>query len=152
MTASLLKSAGQAIKVLGNPPPADSPQPTLDSQKAAFTEHSSNYFATLSKIEVGLRRQIYALEEAALIAPGDERDAKRGRTLGGEDTQRAAGAGPLDSSWLNARANTSVEKGMERELWSRARALAENTKQGQDNAVGDQDNHGAPAEDGMDVD
>ena len=152
MTASLLRSAGQAIQVLANLPSAESTQPTLESQKAAFVEHSSSYFDTLSSIEVRLRRQVYALEEAGLVAPGEERDAKRGRAFGSEEVHRAVGGGPLDSSWLNARVNKSVEEGMERELWSRARALAEKTQQGRAGTTGHHGDNGITTEEAMDVD
>lgn len=93
-------------------------------QKIAFTEHTSAYFSTLSAIEVRLRRQVYALEEAGLIAPGNERDAKRGRAAGSDEREIVAG-GPLDVSWLNARAKDTVGLKMEKDLWSEARAFVE---------------------------
>jgi hypothetical protein len=120
--ASLLQSAGAAIQVLANPA-TDSP-PSLLVQKTAFTEHTSAYFSTLSAIEVRLRRQVYALEEAGLIAPGNERDAKRGRAAGSDERAIVAG-GPLDVSWLNARAKDTVGLKMEKDLWSEARAFVE---------------------------
>ena len=120
--ASLLKSAGAAIQILANTP-TKSP-PSLETQKAAFTEHTSTYFSTLSAIEVRLRRQVYALEEAGLIAPGTERDAKKGRAAGSDDRDVVAG-GPLDVSWLNARAKDTIGLKTEKELWARARALVE---------------------------
>lgn len=122
---SLLQSAGAAIQVLANSPAAS--PPSLSTQKAAFTEHTSNYFSTLSAIEVRLRRQVYALEEAGLVAPGNDRDAKRGRTAGSDEREVVAG-GPLDVSWLNARAKDTVGLKMEKELWSRAHALVEELK------------------------
>ena len=97
---------------------------SLETQKAAFTKHTSTYFSTLSDIEVRLRRQVYALEEAGLIAPGNERDAKRGRAAGSDEREIVAG-GPLDVSWLNARATDPVGHKMEKELWSKARALVD---------------------------
>ena len=120
--ASLLHSASGAIQILANSP-TNSP-PSLEAQKTAFTEHTSTYFSTLSAIEVRLRRQVYALEEAGLIAPGNERDAKRGRAAGSDEREVVAG-GSLDVSWLNARAKDAVGLQMEKELWSRARALVE---------------------------
>lgn len=120
--ASLLRSAGAAIQILANPA-TDSP-PSLSAQKTAFTEHTSAYFSTLSAIEVRLRRQVYALEEAGLIAPGNERDAKRGQAAGSDEREIVAG-GPLDVSWLNARAKDPVRLKMEKELWSKARAFVE---------------------------
>lgn len=78
----------------------------------------------LSDIEVRLRRQVYALEEAGLIAPGNERDAKKGRAAGSDEREIVAG-GPLDVSWLNARAKDPAGLKMEKELWSKAHALVD---------------------------
>lgn len=71
-----------------------------------------------------LRRQVYALEEAGLIALGEGRDTKSGQTLGTDERGAIAG-GPLDVSWLNARASDAVGKSMEKELWARARGLVD---------------------------
>ena len=71
-----------------------------------------------------LRRQAYALEEAGLIAAGTERDAKRGRAVA-DDNQKVTGGGPLDTSWLNAQASKTVERGMDRQIWTQAREIAE---------------------------
>ena len=80
-----------------------------------------------------LRRQVYALEEAGLIAPGVDRDTKRGQTLGSDERGAIAG-GPLDVSWLNARASDAVGMKREMELWTRARELVEELqrKEGRD--------------------
>ena len=67
---------------------------------------------------------MYALEEAGLIGTGDERDAKRGRAAGGDERAVVAG-GPLDVSWLNARARDTVGKNMEKELWTQAKEYIE---------------------------
>ena len=122
--ATLLATASQAISILAN---TSEPSTTLSSQKAAFERQASLYFETLSSIEVRLRRQIYALEEAGLIAPGDQREAKRGRAVGGDEVSAGAG-GPLDVSWLNARAKDTVGKNMERELWAKTRQLIEHLR------------------------
>lgn len=131
--STLLSSAAAATKVLSNqsPPSASSPT-TLATAKDQFTQAAHLYFSTLSSIEVRLRRQIYALEEAGLIAAGDERDARRGRTLTTDDgslTRRGGGVGgQLDPSWLNARVSESVELGKKREVLERGKELAEKMK------------------------
>lgn len=122
--ASLLQSAGAAIQVLANSGPTSSSVPSLAEQQAAFTQHTSTYFSTLSSIEVRLRRQVYALEEAGLVAAGDNQDARRAQTMGSDEREVVAG-GPLDVSWLNARASDTSGKNMEKELWAKARTLAE---------------------------
>ncbi len=125
--ASLLQSAGAAIQVLANAAPeSTSTSPSsLSAQQDAFAQHTSTYFSALSSIEVRLRRQVYALEEAGLIAPDVDRDTKRGQILGSEERGAVIAGGPLDVSWLNARASNAVEKQREKELWARARGLVE---------------------------
>lgn len=82
--ASLLHSAGSAIQILGS---SNSSSFTADqdvdlaTSKSLFLTSITKYFTTLSSIDVRLRRQVYALQEAGLIAEGDARDAKRGLRL-----------------------------------------------------------------------
>jgi Mediator complex protein len=115
--SSLLSSASTAVGILSNSPScAPEPPPTgLSDAQEQLTNVLDTFFKTLSTIDVGLRRQIYALEEAGLLEAGDERDTRRGRALGSDGVVRTGG-GPLDPSWLNARANNGVETGLEKEL------------------------------------
>lgn len=76
-----------------------------------------------------LRRQVYALEEAAVLAP--ESTSHTGDTTGAATGPAGAGAGagpgssnPLDISWLNSRKDT-VGKDKEAELWAAAREFVE---------------------------
>ncbi|GIK02186.1 hypothetical protein Aspvir_006231 [Aspergillus viridinutans] len=121
--AKLIHSAGLAIQALTNARTSDSPEDTsLESHKARFKEATSQYFALLSSIDVRLRRQVYALEEAAILAP--ESVSRTG------DLPSAGGGGatgvsnPLDVSWLNSRKDT-VGKDKEAELWAAARQFVE---------------------------
>ncbi len=119
--SGLLSSASEAVGILSNHPDSLPSAPkTLASAQARFTQASSTFFSTLSDIEVRLRRQVYALEEADLIEAGEEKDAKAGRALGASSTGRS-GVGPLDPSWLNARADNGVEFAMRKELVSQAK-------------------------------
>lgn len=93
----------------------------LESHKVAFTKATESYFSTLSDIDVRLRRNVYALEEASLV----HRDGKRGVAAAHSDEARTGGNGPLDSSWLNARSSNSVSKGMDHEIWADARKFVE---------------------------
>ncbi|PGH07213.1 hypothetical protein AJ79_06317 [Helicocarpus griseus UAMH5409] len=128
----LLNAAGVAISSLTNSsvPPAGEQSSnelpkidgTLESHQAAFKAASSQYFALLSSIDVRLRRQVYALEEASIIKP------ESAETVGGTVTTTAAaatagGVNPLDTSWLNSRKDT-VGKDKEAELWAEASKLA----------------------------
>ncbi|KAJ5325345.1 hypothetical protein MYU51_020715 [Penicillium brevicompactum] len=143
----LIHSAGLAIQALTNAKPdSSSPAPdgSLDSHKARFKEATSQYFALLSSIDVRLRRQVYALEEAALLAP--ETSSRAGDTKGTRNDAAAGGAAgaenPLDISWLNSRKDT-VGKDKEAELWAAARSFVEQLDKpgsSEDKAANDPDN------------
>ncbi|KLJ08942.1 hypothetical protein EMPG_15635 [Blastomyces silverae] len=125
---------------------------TLESHQASFRAASSQYFALLSSIDVRLRRQVYALEEASIIKPESAETAGGGTTT----TTAAASSGgvnPLDSSWLNSRKDT-VGKDKEAELWAEASRFAaqlENDKGSYRNESGVLDKKGA-SEGNMEVD
>lgn len=124
----MLQSAGLAIQALTNTKP-DSDTPfdgSLESHKALFKEATAKYFSLLSSIDVRLRRQVYALEEASLSTP--DMASKGDATGAGAGAVGAAGAAgaanPLDISWLNSRKDT-VGKDKEAELWAAARGFVE---------------------------
>lgn len=76
-----------------------------------------------------LRRQVYALEEASVLAPEpSSRTGDATGSSGGTGAGSAAGSGaaanPLDVSWLNSRKDT-VGKDKEAELWASARQFME---------------------------
>ncbi|GIJ84656.1 hypothetical protein Asppvi_003505 [Aspergillus pseudoviridinutans] len=120
--AKLIHSAGLAIQALTNARTSDSPDDTsLESHKARFKEATSQYFALLSSIDVRLRRQVYALEEAAILAP---ESASRTGDLPGAGAGATGVSNPLDVSWLNSRKDT-VGKDKEAELWAAARQFVE---------------------------
>ena len=111
--------------------------PSIDEQKHAFSLAASKYFAILSSLDVRLRRQIYALEEAQVLpadVPAEDQSTKGhdtrdvsmsgGITSAPTSKQRSegkgricgGGLGNLDVGWLNSR-NDRVGKGMEAEIW-----------------------------------
>ncbi|KAL4782913.1 mediator complex protein-domain-containing protein [Aspergillus varians] len=125
--AKLIHSAGLAIQALtdarsNDPSSADN---SLDSHKARFKEATSQYFALLSSIDVRLRRQVYALEEASILAPDS---SSRTGDLSGTATSAAGASNPLDVSWLNSRKDT-VGKEKEAELWAAAREFVQQMNQ-----------------------
>lgn len=129
---TLLSAASDAIAILANQPSSEAQERALrnaSTARSAFTAATETYFSTLSSIEVRLRRQVYALEEANLIRPGDDRAARRGRALGNDSGITRVGGGPLDPSWLNARATDKVGAGMKRELLAQAREFVERAEQ-----------------------
>lgn len=123
----LIHSAGLAIQALTNTKPDSAPESSndsLESHKTQFRDATSQYFSLLSSIDVRLRRQVYALEEASLLVP--ESTSQTGDTTGtsGAAAAVAAAANPLDISWLNSRKDT-VGKDKEAELWAAARQYVE---------------------------
>ena len=116
--AHLLRTAGEALQILGS----NSPATNIASAKSQFLESVTSYFTILSSIDVRLRRQVYALQEAGLIAEGDAKDAKRGASATGV---AGAGAGRhFDVGWMN-NGGDEVERDMEREIWKRARGFVQ---------------------------
>lgn len=152
----LINSAGLAIQALTNAKSDDSSSsssttnttPSLDSHKTRFKEATSQYFALLSSIDVRLRRQVYALEEASILAPDSA--SRAGDAAGGAGGGAAGGAAnPLDISWLNSRKDT-VGKDKEAELWAAARAFVEQA--GDPEGVSSSDEKKTGGEQNMEVD
>lgn len=139
--AKLIESAGLAIQALTNARSGDTdasaPSPaatSLDTHKKRFQEATSQYFALLSSIDVRLRRQVYALEEAAILAPDSA--SRTNDVPGATGGAAAAPASSLDISWLNSRKDT-VGKDKEAELWAAAREFVErNAKRPGDGSEG----------------
>ncbi|THC97319.1 hypothetical protein EYZ11_003210 [Aspergillus tanneri] len=124
--ARLIHSAGLAIQALTNARSGDSSTDnSLQSHQSRFKEATSQYFALLSSIDVRLRRQVYALEEAAILAP--ESASRTGETAGAGGGTATGAANPLDVSWLNSRKDT-VGKDKEAELWAAAREFVEHIR------------------------
>ena len=113
-------------------------------RKESFSTAASEYFNVLASIDVRLRRQITALEEAriipaeavtegtqstltspptnALTGLGNQSPAKQGNMRKGAVT--GGGLGTLDVGWLNSR-NDNVGKEMEAELWEESQRFIE---------------------------
>ncbi|KAI9866377.1 MAG: hypothetical protein M1813_001499 [Trichoglossum hirsutum] len=145
--ASLLRAAGQAVNSLTNPPSGNLEEPvTIEAHKESFSKATATYFSLLSSINVRLRRQIYALEEADIIA--SDSASKDSQTAGNAPTFGAAGGGGvggaaiqadkgeisraglgnLDVGWLNSRSDI-VGREMEGEIWAKAREFLERLEQ-----------------------
>ena len=153
----LLHSAGSAIEAL-TLPPSPSSSAEADNPKEKFRNMAAQYFSLLSSIDVRLRRQIYALEEADILSPSSSSAVEKVEkaelllpgsqgsisalgssqgTTGASGGKGGVGMGGLDVGWLNSR-NDSVGKEMEAELWSELEGLVqgvEKKKMGED--VGD---------------
>ena len=143
----ILESAGYAIKALTGPMSAAQSDLSrqsleLEHNKESFSAAASSYFTILSSLDVRLRRQIYALEEAEILNSTDvppEEVSMRGfdtkdvsTIVGSAGTHVQAskpksglksrsldgGQSSLDVGWLNSR-NNHVGKEMEAEIWVR---------------------------------
>ncbi|OQE19109.1 hypothetical protein PENSTE_c016G08068 [Penicillium steckii] len=150
--AQLINSAGLAIQALTNAKPNadsdthDAGNASLEAHKTQFKDATSKYFALLSSIDVRLRRQLYALEEASVMGPDTPQQTNSTTSSGVGSTGASAGTGvgtgaanPLDISWLNSRKDT-VGKDKEAELWTAAREFVANLDQksgGESQSVGD---------------
>ncbi|KAA8643573.1 mediator of RNA polymerase II transcription subunit 11 [Aspergillus tanneri] len=118
--ARLIHSAGLAIQALTNARSGDSSTDnSLQSHQSRFKEATSQYFALLSSIDVRLRRQVYALEEAAILAP--ESASRTGETAG-------AGGGEQPPVQPTRWMKDTVGKDKEAELWAAAREFVEHIR------------------------
>lgn len=152
----LLGSAGLAVKALTKSTSftsddGESHVKPVQEQKKDFTAATTKYFSLLSSIDVRLRRQIYALEEAEIIpAETASKDTQTTQieslaipdfegapnmpsakqTGTSKHTSKGTGQGNLDVGWLNSR-NDNVGKEMEAELWAKAKAFVDTLEQRQ---------------------
>jgi hypothetical protein len=92
---------------------------SLEAHQTAFKAATAQYFALLSSVDVRLRRQVYALEEASIIQPGS---ISRANEATSGSAMTSGTPNPLEISWLNSRKD-SVGKDKEAELWAEARTF-----------------------------
>lgn len=116
----ILELASKAIGLLPNED-YDTLNPKLANVKANFEELTADYFKTLSSVSVRLRRQVHGLEEAGLVNKGTRYDADRAALMNEDQSSRRDGGGPLDTSWLNARAKDTTGESMKQEILEEAK-------------------------------
>lgn len=102
-----------------------------EQQQQAFRNATDALLDCLHSVDVRMKRQIWALEEAGVIRLRDSYDAASIEPDASAAASRAslrpdgAGAlGSLDVGWLNSR-SSRVERDMEAELWDKARIQLE---------------------------
>jgi hypothetical protein len=156
----LLRSAGLAVKALTRTMSTTSGDSSshvvsVKQQKESFAGATSSYFALVSSLDVRLRRQIYALEEAdilraetsskesmndpsvpwgASVTAGGSNGPPPRSTWSGRASITGGGLGSLDVGWLNSR-NDSVAKGKETELWYQAQQFIQDFEEGKASKV-----------------
>ncbi|KAK7438981.1 mediator complex protein [Colletotrichum acutatum] len=136
-TSSALSALGAAPKP--SPPsdpsnPSVPPPPSSSSQTQTFKTSMDALLSTLHTVDVHMKRQILALEEASIIKLRNDADPKTRQPVMNEDAKIVARPslepngvgtiGNLDVGWLNSR-NNKVERDMEAELWAKMRELLE---------------------------
>ncbi|OPB44978.1 hypothetical protein A0O28_0091160 [Trichoderma guizhouense] len=124
----LMNHTATALGALTTPASSDSnPSASVEStaQKDAFREATDTFLDTLHSIDVRMKRQILALEEAGIVNLSSGPRQGHNTTVKPSLKPNGMGAiGNLDVGWLNSR-STKVERDMELELWRRARELLE---------------------------
>ncbi|KAI1497616.1 mediator complex, subunit Med11 [Biscogniauxia marginata] len=130
---NLLKSTAQAIQSLGKrEPQGEDAIMTDDDQKQVFKDSMDDFLATLRVVNVGMKRQIWGLEEEHIISlpkkdnqnikeEGGEVQASNTRT-GLLEPDGDGKIGGLDVGFLNSRSN-KVERDMEADMWDEAEAI-----------------------------
>ncbi len=122
---SLLRSTGRAVQALGKKEPQEDSVASANTDEAdVFQESMNDFIRTLRRVNVGMKRQIWGLEEANIIklrkedpATPDSQGASSQQTRLEPDGDGKIGG--LDPGWLNSRSN-QVERKMEAELWDQA--------------------------------
>ncbi|KAL6854438.1 mediator complex domain-containing protein [Trichoderma novae-zelandiae] len=132
----LMTHTATALGALTTPVSSDDSNPSASveaaAQQEAFRKATDTFLDTLHSIDVRMKRQILALEEAGIVNLSSGPRQGRNTTVKASLKPNGMGAiGNLDVGWLNSR-STKVERDMELELWRRAQELlekdADNTK------------------------
>lgn len=100
------------------------------AQKEAFKSATDSFLTTLHSIDVRMKRQIMALEEAGIVRLSNTpRQDPNGATKGSLKPNGVGTVGNLDVGWLNSR-STRVERDMEAELWQDAKEFLQKQQNG----------------------
>lgn len=105
------------------------PEANPTSQKEALHTATDSFLDTLHKVDVMMKRQIMALEEAGIVnlAPAQKQEPGSTATKTSLKPNGMGSVGTLDVGWLNSQ-GSKVEREMEVELWSRAKEFLEKDK------------------------
>lgn len=116
----MLHSAGLAVKTLTT---YQTDSTAAEDRLQSFTDATNTYLGGLHSIDVRLKRQIYGLQEAGIIAMAKESPSRSDGQ--NPDNSRVPGDSvALDVGWLNSRSG-KVGRDMETELWGKARTFME---------------------------
>ncbi|KAI2607942.1 mediator complex protein-domain-containing protein [Hypoxylon sp. NC1633] len=142
---SLLASTGKAAQTLGHQSQGQQPTNGEDVvmfddtgfESRVFQDSMNDFLRTLRNVNVGMKRQIWGLEEAEIISL-DSKEPQNIRDEGGEvqgATRRNVPIKPdgdgkiggLDVGWLNSRSD-KVDRDMEADLWAQAESFLQRLK------------------------
>ncbi|KAG5975438.1 hypothetical protein E4U55_007676 [Claviceps digitariae] len=125
--AQLMSQTATSLNALTIPssssttPGGETPTSDPPAQKEAFKSATNSFLTTLHSIDVRMKRQIMALEEAGIVNLANEtRQGPSGGTKASLKPNGLGTVGGLDVGWLNSR-STRVEREMEGELWQEAK-------------------------------
>ncbi|KAI1377135.1 mediator complex, subunit Med11 [Hypoxylon crocopeplum] len=151
---SLLRSTAAAVQTLGKQQP-EGEDTTMtddkDQQQDVFQDSMNDFLRTLRTVNVGVKRQIWGLEEAHIISVdsnGPQGTKEEGGEVQGAGRSNApikpdgnGKIGGLDVGWLNSRSDR-VERGIEADLWDEAELLLQRLLQKGDANQTTNGNHG----------
>ncbi|KAJ6442191.1 mediator complex, subunit Med11 [Purpureocillium lavendulum] len=125
----LMNHAATALGALTTPTAEGSVKPALNppAQKEAFRSATDAFLTTLHSVDVRMKRQVLALEEAGIVRLSAAASASQDPKATSKASLKPNGVGSvgnLDVGWLNSR-GTRVERDMEAELWRDAREFLE---------------------------
>ncbi|KAG6003083.1 hypothetical protein E4U21_002386 [Claviceps maximensis] len=136
--AQLMSQTATSLAALTIPPSnstapgEEAPASDPPAQKEAFKSATDSFLTTLHSIDVRMKRQILALEEAGIINLANEpRKGPNGGTKTSLKPNGLGTVGGLDVGWLNGR-STRVEREMEAELWHEFKDFLQKEHGGQD--------------------
>ncbi|KAI1445082.1 mediator complex, subunit Med11 [Annulohypoxylon stygium] len=130
---SLLRSTAQAVQTLGKQDLQGGDVNMVDDkeqQAQVFRDSMNDFLRTLRTVNVGMKRQIWGLEEEGIISLDKDKESQNFSSEGGEVTVTGNRNAPLkpdgdgkigglDVGWLNTRSN-KVERDLEADLWKEA--------------------------------
>ncbi|KAI0835864.1 mediator complex, subunit Med11 [Hypoxylon sp. FL0890] len=130
----LLRSTARALETLGKQQAEGEDVIMTDDknqQLQIFQDSMNEFLRTLRTINVGMKRQIWGLEEAHIISLDKETQSIRDEGGEGQGVSRRniplkpdgdGKIGGLDVGWLNSRSD-KVERDMEADLWAEAESF-----------------------------
>jgi hypothetical protein len=134
--AQLMSRTATALNALTTPSSntsaADGDHLVLEppAQKEAFKSATDSFLTTLHSIDLRMKRQIMALEEAGIVnLSSTSRQDPSGSTKASLKPNGVGTVGNLDVGWLNSR-STRVEREMEAELWRDAKDFLQKRQDG----------------------